>query len=221
MIAGAVRVDRRRERTRAALLRAGQVLFATRSVDAVSIDDIVAAAEVAKGSFYNHFPDKDGLAREIAKQARAAIELTVADINTGVIDPAERVARALAMFARGAEAFPIRAQAMMRLFPFASVPDAPMNRGVRADIQAGLAAGRFEGLAPEAAVMMAVGTAQIAVSRVLERHAADAASTLAATLAEDLIFGLLRGLGLDGAAARAVAAKACADIFAATLPSRL
>ncbi|UTP38605.1 TetR/AcrR family transcriptional regulator [Phenylobacterium sp. LH3H17] len=217
MIATGERVDRRRERTRAALMRAGQVLFATRSVDAVSIDDIVAAAEVAKGSFYNHFPDKDGLAREIAKQARAAIELTVADINAGVADPAERVARALAMFARGAEAFPIRAQAMMRLFPFASVPDAPMNRGVRADIQAGLAAGRFEGLAPEAAVLMAVGTAQIAVSRVLERHAADTA----ATLAEDLIFGLLRGLGLDTVAARTVAGKACADIFAATLPSGL
>ncbi|MDP3852485.1 TetR/AcrR family transcriptional regulator [Phenylobacterium sp.] len=218
MIAGAgERIDRRRERTRAALLRAGQVLFATRSVDAVTIDDIVAAAEVAKGSFYNHFPDKDGLAREIAQQARAAIELTVADINIGVVDPAERVARALAMFARGAEAFPIRAQAMMRLFPFASVPDAPMNRGVRADIQAGLAAGRFGGLAPEAAVMMAVGTAQIAVSRVLERQAADAI----ATLAEDLIFALLRGLGLEAAAARAVAAKACADIFAATLPNSL
>ena len=59
MIATGERVDRRRERTRAALMRAGQVLFATRSVDAVSIDDIVAAAEVAKGSFYNHFPDKE------------------------------------------------------------------------------------------------------------------------------------------------------------------
>ncbi len=198
-------------------MRAGQALFATRSVDAVSIDDIVAAAEVAKGSFYNHFPDKDGLAREIAKQARAAIELTVADINRGVTDPAERVARALAMFARGAEAFPIRAQAMMRLFPFASVPDAPMNGGVRADIQAGLAAGRFAGLAAEPAVLMAVGTAQIAVSRVLERQAADTV----ATLAEDLIFALLRGLGLDPGNARAVAAKACSDIFAATLPDGL
>lgn len=217
MIAGGARVDRRRERTRAALMRAGQMLFATRSVDAVSIDDIVAAAEVAKGSFYNHFPDKDGLAREIASQARAAIELTVADINRGVADPAERVARALATFARGAEAFPIRAQAMMRLFPFASVPDAPMNGGVRADIQAGLAAGRFAGLAAEPAVLMAVGTAQIAVSRVLERQASDTV----ATLAEDLIFALLRGLGLEAAAARAVAAKACADIFAATLPNGL
>ena len=42
------RIDRRRIRTRAALLRAGQALFAERSVDGVSIDDIVAAAEIYK-----------------------------------------------------------------------------------------------------------------------------------------------------------------------------
>jgi len=56
--------DRRRARTREALLSAGRALFAARDVDGVSIDEIVAAAEVAKGSFYNHFTDKDVFARD-------------------------------------------------------------------------------------------------------------------------------------------------------------
>ena len=69
-----VKTDRRRARTRAALLQAGQTLFAAQSVDAVSIDDIVLTADVAKGSFYNHFPDQEGLAREIAVAVRAEAE---------------------------------------------------------------------------------------------------------------------------------------------------
>ena len=51
----------RAERTRAALVAAGQRLFCERPVDAVAIDDIVQAADVSKGSFYNHFPDRDAL----------------------------------------------------------------------------------------------------------------------------------------------------------------
>ena len=73
MAQAARQVDRRRVRTRAALLRAGASLFATRSVDGVSIDDIVAAADVAKGSFYNHFPDKEALAAELSDAARASL----------------------------------------------------------------------------------------------------------------------------------------------------
>lgn len=204
------RTDRRRARTRAALLRAGQELFADRPVDAVSIDDIVAAADVAKGSFYNHFPDKDALARELADLARASVEAMVAHVTAGVDDPAERVARAICAFARQAADNPIGAGAMLRLFHGAGVPDHAMNRGVRADVQAGLAMGRFNGLSLEGAVLMTVGVAQIATARSLEHRSRSKAEALA----RDLAFGLLRGLGLEAAAARAVAGAAAGHIFA-------
>lgn len=210
------RIDRRRVRTRAALLRAGQTLFATRSVDGVSIDDIVAVADVAKGSFYNHFPDKDALARELAHHARLAVEALVARVSDGIDDPAERVARALCAFARQAMEDPIGVRMGARLFDGAAIPDAPMNAGVRADIQAGLAAGRFGGLSLEGGVLMAVGVVQMAVARVLDRDV----PAEAAGLSRDLAFGLLRGLGLDEAAARQVANKAAADIFAGHPPPR-
>src|SRR3990167_4665994 len=87
-----IKPDRRRVRPRAALLQAGQSLFATQSVDAVSIDDIVAAADVAKGSFYNHFSDKEALAREIAVTVRAEAEAQVDLANAGVTEPASRMA---------------------------------------------------------------------------------------------------------------------------------
>lgn len=205
-----VRIDRRRARTRAALLAAGHKLFATRSVDAVSIDDIVAAAEVAKGSFYNHFADKEGLAREIADQVRAAVEERVAEVNLGVTDPAARVARSLCAFARNAVQHPQQARAMTRLFASASIPDLPMDRGVRAEVHDGLESGRFGGISQEAGVLMAVGLVQIAVARVLEPEAAASPPDVS----RELAFGLLRGLGLEADAARAVADRAAEEIFA-------
>lgn len=210
------RMDRRRVRTRAALLRAGQQLFAERSVDGVSIDDIVAAADVAKGSFYNHFPDKEALARELSDVARNAIEHMAATLSVGVDDPAERVARALCAFARSAVENPVGVGAMLRLFHGASIPDFPMNRGVRADVAAGINGGRFSGLSVESGVLLTVGVAQILTGRILEM--ADRRGE-AQALARELVFGLLRGLGLESSSAKAIASKASADIFAGPPPA--
>lgn len=204
-----IKTDRRRARTRAALLQAGQSLFAAQSVDAVSIDDIVAAADVAKGSFYNHFPDKEALAREIAVTVRAEAEAEVDLANAGVTEPASRMARGQAVFVRYAVRNPERARAMMRLHAGATLPNAPMNRGLRADIEAGLAAGVFRGLTVETGLLMAMGMGMVGVTRVLEANGpADPQA-----LSRDLNFGLLRGLGVAEDAARAISAAAVADIF--------
>lgn len=202
------RTDRRRVRTRAALMKAGQALFATRSVDAVSIDDIVAAADVAKGSFYNHFPDKEALARALGEEVRRGVEQLAGEVNAGLPDPGERVARALCGFVRQAAAEPERARAMQRLFPAAAVPDAPMNRGVRADIAAGLKTGRFAGLSQEAAILAAVGLVQVAVAR-----AAGPEGGAPDRLGRELAFALLRGLGVEPSEAEAIAARAAADLL--------
>lgn len=203
------RIDRRRARTRAALLQAGETLFAAHSVDAVSIDDIVLAADVAKGSFYNHFADKEALARAIAGAVRAEAEAEVDAANAGVVEPARRMARAQAVFVRFAVRNPERARAMMRLFAGATLPDAPMNRGLLADIEAGLADGSFRDLTVETGLLMAMGMGTIAVTRVLEA----AGATEPETLSRDLNFGLLRGLGVPESAAREISAAAVADIF--------
>jgi len=215
MIAQAdIRTDRRRARTRAALLQAGESLFAAQSVEAVSIDDIVAAADVAKGSFYNHFSDREALAREIAVAVRAEAEAQVDQANDGIVDPARRMARGQMVFARFALQHPQRARAMMRLFAGATQPNAPLNRGVRADIEAGLATGAFSDLSVETGVLMAMGMAMVAVGRVLEPHG----NTSAAEICRDLNFGLLRGLGVPEDLARAISDAAADDIFTETRP---
>src|SRR5450432_2276663 len=93
-----VRAKSKRERTRDGLVVAAEELFAKHGPDAVSIDEITAAADVAKGTFYTHFSDKDDLARTLARSVRLELEDQVTRVNSGISDPGIRMANGLACF---------------------------------------------------------------------------------------------------------------------------
>ena len=58
-------LDRRADTTRVQILRAASRQFARKSYSLVSLDDILADAEVTKGAMYFHFPSKYALASAI------------------------------------------------------------------------------------------------------------------------------------------------------------
>jgi AcrR family transcriptional regulator len=76
-----VTVVGRRERTkaanRAAILDAGRAAFAELGYEAASVRDIVRRTDLASGTFYNYFPDKDAiflaLIEETAEEARRRV----------------------------------------------------------------------------------------------------------------------------------------------------
>lgn len=199
--------DPRRERTRKALVEAGRSLFALRPVDAVSIDEIVEAAGVAKGSFYNHFVDRDALVREVAHLARMELESAVGRINAGVTDPAARTVRGFCAAVRFAVDDPADARTLTRLFAGATSPTSPINVGLAGDIAAGLAMGRFSVPDVEVGVMTVMGLAQAALSRAL-----DAGAPPAVDIATRLGAVLLRGLGVESAEAEVLAAQAADQV---------
>jgi AcrR family transcriptional regulator len=108
-------------RTRAALIEAGADLLAQRPIDAIPINDIVQAAGVAKGSFFNHFDDKDAFAAAIATEVREDLEARVAAANQDVADPAARVVRGMATFIHFALVDPKRTRIMLRGHPASTV----------------------------------------------------------------------------------------------------
>ena len=203
------RPDRRRERTRAALLDAGEALFAAKGRDGVTIDEITAAADVAKGSFYNHFTDRDALAREVYRLVRETVEGQVEAANAGVADPAARMARAGCVYIAFAMAAPRRAGALNRLFAGEAMVDSPLNRGLRADLEAGFSAGRFRDISPGAAVLLIFGVAQAGMGRALD----PTLPPLDAATVGDLYGGLLRGLGAPPDEAGCIAADAACDLI--------
>jgi AcrR family transcriptional regulator len=69
-----------KEANRAAILRAGREVFADLGYGAATVRDIVRRTDLATGTFYNYFPDKeavlrtlvDGIAAEARRRVRAA-----------------------------------------------------------------------------------------------------------------------------------------------------
>lgn len=57
------------EMTRTKILEAARELFNTKGFTATSINDLVAATGMQKGSFYFHFSGKDAIAREVLNEA--------------------------------------------------------------------------------------------------------------------------------------------------------
>ena len=58
---GATRWDRRRARTYRRLLDAGERLFRTQGFAVITVERLAAAADVAKGTFFNYFSSKEAL----------------------------------------------------------------------------------------------------------------------------------------------------------------
>src|SRR5947209_18227631 len=61
-------IDRRRRKTRAALQAALLELIGVQRYDTITVDDIVNTADVARATFYAHYPDKDHLLAAVTQQ---------------------------------------------------------------------------------------------------------------------------------------------------------
>ncbi|WP_433833112.1 TetR/AcrR family transcriptional regulator [Actinoplanes sp. CA-015351] len=89
------RLDRRRARTRAALLGAARELLVLRTPAEVSIQEITDAADVGFGSFYNHFESKQTLFDQAIAEVAAEHQALMHAAVKGLTDPAEVLAVAV------------------------------------------------------------------------------------------------------------------------------
>ena len=88
----------RREATREAIVAAAAVQFGDKGFALTTIDEIAAAAGVAKGAVYHHFPGKEAIFEAVFQRTSAAL---ASDLRAKVA----RAPDALAMLTRGTEAY--------------------------------------------------------------------------------------------------------------------
>ncbi|MES2149334.1 MAG: TetR/AcrR family transcriptional regulator [Pseudomonadota bacterium] len=85
----------RRERMRRRLIESAMIVFADKGVGASVIPDVVAAAEVSQGSFYNYFRTNEELLAAVADELSGEMVQLIEPVVGPIADPALRVATAL------------------------------------------------------------------------------------------------------------------------------
>lgn len=199
---------RRAERTREALVNAAFALMAESGGD-VSIDEIVAAAGISKQSFYNHFSDKQDLAKFILLQERTELEHRIGATNEGQTDAAMRLARAICVCARYFFENTQRARFFSQMFLLDIEVNNARYGSIVSDVAAGLAQGRFAVPSVEAGVSLVLGAGQAQIVRALNGQTLQ----MAVTSAQQLAMLMLRAFGLPPLEAEMVAARAADAIF--------
>lgn len=197
------RLDRRKARTRAALVAAARELLASCDPAAVSIQEITETADVGFGSFYNHFDSKadlfDVAMKEVLEEHGAMFDALTAEMN----DPAEIFASSVRMAVRMPRTHPQIAKIIHRTgLRELNAPDGLAPRAIR-DLRRAGDAGRFVIGDPAVALACTGG----AVLGVLALTTGKADPKAIDTAADELAANLLRMFGLPDAEAREIACR--------------
>ncbi len=187
----------RRARTRAELIRAARTLYAGRTFDSVTVDDVVIAAGVAKGTFYVHFDGLDDLQSILADELAREFDELLQPRRLSLDDPIERIAAGCGAFINQALHDPIWgaliARAAAAMPSVARVARGRLNEDIRR-----AASGRLHDVAPEIAFEFVIGITLRAMQSAAEGRLKPKHAPL-------IVAGILRAIGVPAEEAREIA----------------
>jgi AcrR family transcriptional regulator len=172
------RLVRRKQRTRAALIKAAQRLIADGKVN-VPVLEITQAADVGMGSFYNHFDSKEQLFEAAVADVLDAHGAMLDRLTESIEDPAETFATSFRLTGRLFRQRPQESEILLAHGTALLSSERGLAPRALRDIKAGVDAGRFHVDDPELALAMA-GGALLGLGKLLrddpardDAHAAD------------------------------------------------
>lgn len=130
-------------RTRARLMDAAVGVFAAQGFEAASVNEIARAADVANGTFYVHFRDKDEIAALVAFRIAGEVARRLDEAMTDIDDAAERVSLATRRFIDLASRDPAWGWALVRAVGAMSDLRRQVVSYLRADLERGARQGVF------------------------------------------------------------------------------
>ena len=205
------RLERRKQRTRAALVKAAQRLIAEGKVN-VPVLEITKAADVGMGSFYNHFDSKEQLFEAAITDVLDAHGAMLDRLTESIDDPAETFATSFRLTGRLFRRRPQESEVLLANGPVLLSSDRGLAPRALRDIKAGVEVGRFKVDDPELALAMA-GGALLGLGKLLRDNPDRDDARAADTVTENV----LRLFGLSAEEARAVCQRPLPDdAFAGT-----
>ncbi|MEV6825973.1 TetR/AcrR family transcriptional regulator [Amycolatopsis sp. NPDC051102] len=197
----ASRLERRKARTRAALVRAAQALIAEGKT-AVPVLEITQAADVGLGSFYNHFETKEQLYQAAVEDALDVHGSLLDELTTDADDPALVFAQSFRLTGRLHRKHPELSKVLLHHGLELATSDSGLAPRARRDIEAAVRAGRFTVEDPELAMITVAGAA-LGLGHLLHRRPERDDAETTDRVTEDL----LRMLGLPAAEAHEICGR--------------
>jgi AcrR family transcriptional regulator len=202
------RGTRRRARTRQKLTDAAAVLIAEKGVSGLRIQEITDRADVALGSFYNHFESKEDLVEAVVSDTIDVRAQAIVARMASIDDPAEVVSFACRRVIRIAYDDPELAWLFVHLDRADVLFEAMVLPYWMETLERGIAAGRFDIGDTHIALTGVTGGALAVMRAVLDRRYGGDAD---AVFAE----GVLRSLGLPHDEAHEIVTRPLLDVGAA------
>jgi AcrR family transcriptional regulator len=150
------RLERRKMRTRAALIRAAQTFVAAGKLN-VPVLEITQAADVGMGSFYNHFDSKEDLFQAAVNEVLDELGAILDKLTGEGEDPAETFARSFRLVGRLFRRRPEMSRVLLNTGLTLISADRGLAPRALRDIDAATRAGRFSVDDPKLALAVAGG----------------------------------------------------------------
>jgi AcrR family transcriptional regulator len=202
----------RRERTRALLIRSAVDVFARHGPDAPVIDDFIAAAGVARGTFYNYFKTTHEL---LAAVTEALNEEVLGMVDPHVLlyaDPAQRFCVGTRLYVHFALRYPVWGTFLTRIGPAHAVRGRRLDRYLMRDLELGLASGRLRAGSALVVRDMILGSVFFGIETQLTERGGGPQHI------EEMLAVVLQGIGLPVDEARAIATIPLPDIGPVSSP---
>ena len=180
--------EAKRARTRAAIFDAARACYAAERTAPVTVDAVVQAAGMAKGTFYLHFDDLAALEAEVGEALLAELDERLEPARLAVRDPLTRMATAVTILLRDLAAEP--AQARLAAHAVIAIPE--VAKVTQARLRADLAEAQSAGLLAIDSVALA---ARIVVALVEQAARLFGADRIDLTSVPDLVRAVLRAMG--------------------------
>jgi AcrR family transcriptional regulator len=201
------RGSRRRARTRQKLTDAARNLIAEKGVAGLRISEITQRADVALGSFYNHYGSKEELVEAVVADTIVALTEAIVARMEQLEDPAEAVSFANRQFVRLAYENPELAWLLVNLDRADALFETMVLPYALEALRRGMGAGRFQVVDTRVALTGIVGSALAIMRAILDgRHGPNA----------DVIHAevVLRSLGLDLEESHEIARRPLPEVLA-------
>jgi AcrR family transcriptional regulator len=152
------RLERRKARTRSALVRAAQTFLAAGKLN-VPILELTQAADVGMGSFYNHFDSREQLFQAAVEDALDRYGALLDELTVGLDDPARVFAQSFRLTGRLHRRSPELSKVLLNNGLALAGSDRGLAPRARRDVEDGVRAGRFSVREPELAMVIVAGAA--------------------------------------------------------------